>query len=182
MKMRIEDFEEIALPHLRSLLSMAIRVLGNYSEAEDVVQETFLQAWKSIDRFTPGTNIRAWLFKIHFHVISHHRRKWLKFDCGWTTEDEARWEATLVYKPPVTHHLTDEDVIAALGKLPVQYQSVILLAVVEEFSYNEIATMLGIPIGTVMSRLHRARKRLALELEEYAYTKSDKPVSNIDKT
>lgn len=162
--MNVEDFEAIALPHLQALLRTASRMLRNRTEAEDAVQETYLRGWRFIDRFTPGTNIRAWLFKILFHVISHQRRKWLRFDCGWTAEDEAHWEATLVYKPPVSHQLTDKEVIAALGKLPVQYQSVILLAVVEEFSYKEIAAVLGIPIGTVMSRLHRGRKMLAYTL------------------
>lgn len=159
--MRVEDFEVIAIPHLRSLLGTALRVMRNRGEAEDAVQETFLRAWKSIDRFTPGTNIRAWLYTILFRVISNHRRKWLKFDCGWSAEDEARWEATLAYEAPVAQHLSDEDVIAALDKLPAQYRAVLLLAVVEEFSYKEIAAMLRIPIGTVMSRLHRGRKMLA---------------------
>ncbi len=166
MKMRIEDFEVIALPHLRNLLGTALRVMGNRGEAEDAVQETFLRAWKSIDRFTPGANIRAWLYEILFHVISHHRREWPKFDCGWTAEDEALWEATLVYEAPVAQHLSDEDVIAALDKLPAQYRAVLLLRIVEEFSYKEIAAMLKIPIGTVMSRLHRGRKMLAREMKE----------------
>lgn len=163
--MRGEEFEETVLPHLRGLLSTSLRVMRDRGEAEDVVQETFLRAWKSIDRFTPGTNIRAWLYTILFRVISNHRRKWLKFDCGWSAADEAGWEATLVYEAPVAQHLSDEDVIAALDRLPVQYKTVLLLAVVEEFSYKEIAAMLRIPIGTVMSRLHRGRKMLAREMK-----------------
>lgn len=88
--MTVEDFEAIALPHLRSLFGTALYVMGNRGEAEDAVQETFLRAWKSIDRFKPGTNIRAWLYTILFRVFSRQRRKWLKFDCGWSAEDEAR--------------------------------------------------------------------------------------------
>lgn len=167
--MKVEDFEGIALPHLQALLRTASRLLGNRGEAEDAVQETYLRGWKFIDRFTPGTNIRAWLFKILFHVISHQRRKWLRFDCGWTAADEARWEATLIYKAPVIQHLTDQGIIAAVGQLPAPFQAVLLLAVVEEFTYKESAEILQIPIGTVMSRLHRARKLLALKLNESTF-------------
>lgn len=164
--MKVEDFEAIALPHLQALLRTASRMLRNRTEAEDAVQETYLRGWRFIDRFTPGTNIRAWLFKILFHVVSHQRRKWLRFDCGWTAKDEAGWEATLIYQPPVTQHLTDQEIIAALGRLPEPFQAVLLLAVVEEFTYKESAEILQIPIGTVMSRLHRARRMLARELSD----------------
>lgn len=164
--MRVEDFEEIALPHLRDLLRTATRILGNRTEAEDVVQDTFLQAWKSIHRFTPGTNIRAWLFTILFRASTRHRRKWQKFDCGWTEEYEAYWEENLVYAPPISPSLTDEDLLMTLDKLPSGYKVVLLLAVVEDFPYKEIAEILQIPIGTVMSRLHRARKLLAHELRD----------------
>ena len=167
--MKVEDFEAIALPHLQALLRTAARMLGNRCEAEDAVQETYLRAWRFINRFTPGTNIRAWLFKILFHVVSHQRRKWLRFDGGWTANVEAGWEATLIYQPPVTQHLTDQEIIAALGRLPESFQAVLLLAVVEEFSYKESAEILQIPIGTVMSRLHRARKMLACNLRESAH-------------
>jgi RNA polymerase sigma-70 factor (ECF subfamily) len=166
--MKVEDFEAIALPHSQSLFRTALRVIGNRAEAEDIVQETFLQAWRSIERFTPGTNIRAWLYKILFHVVSHHRRKWLKFDCGWNNEDEGRWEDSLVYEAPVEQRLTDEDVIAAFDKIPAQYRAVIMLADVQEFSYKEISSILQIPIGTVMSRLNRGRKILAEELKDFA--------------
>lgn len=166
--MRVADFEEIALPHLRDLLRTATRILGNRTEAEDVVQDTYLQAWKSISRFTPGTNIRAWLFTILFRASSRHRHNWRKFDCGWTAEDEARWEATLVYKPPVSPQLTDQDMLNALDNLPSGFKAVLMLTVVEEFSYKEAAEILQIPVGTVMSRLHRGRKLLAHELRNYS--------------
>ena len=73
---RAEDFESAAMPHLNDLFRTALRVIGNRSEAEDLVQEAYLQAWKSFHRFELGTNCRAWLYKILFHVIGHHRRKW----------------------------------------------------------------------------------------------------------
>jgi RNA polymerase sigma-70 factor (ECF subfamily) len=166
--MRIEDFESAALPHMNNLFRTALRVLRNHGEAEDAVQETYLQAWKSIHRFEPGTNIRAWLYKILFHVISHRRRKWLRFDCGWTAEEEQRFMETLTYEAPVPQHLQDKEVLAAFAKLPEGYRAVVLLADVEEFSYKEIAGVLRIPIGTVMSRLNRGRKLLRGQLSSTA--------------
>lgn len=166
--MRVEDFEGIALPHAQALFRTALRVLGNRSEAEDAVQETMLQAWKSIARFEPGTNMRAWLYRILFHVISHQRRKWQRFDCGWTAEQEQHWMETLTYEAPVAQELQDEEVLAAFAKLPESYRAVVLLADVQEFSYKEIASVLSIPIGTVMSRLNRGRKLLRSQLSSVA--------------
>src|SRR6266545_1070453 len=111
-KNTLEEFESAALPHLDHLYRTAARVLGNATEAEDVAQETYLQAWKSFHRFTPGTNCRAWLFRILFHVVHHHRRKW--YSLRLHKEDETPLEENLVYEPPVPDHLTDEDVLAAL--------------------------------------------------------------------
>lgn len=166
--MKVEDFEEIALPHLQDLLRTATRILGNRTEAEDVVQDTYLQGWKSIHRFTPGTNIRAWLYTILFHLISNRRRKWFQYDFRLTDMDEAQLEATLHYEAPVTQQLTDKDMLNALDKLPTGFKAVLMLAVVEEFSYKETAEILQLPIGTVMSRLHRGRKLLAHELRNYS--------------
>ena len=163
-----DEFETAALPHLNDLYRAARHTLGNQTAAEDVVQETYLQAWKSFHRFTAGTNCRAWLFKILFHVIHHHRRKnWRLQTLG---ESEEFLLDTLTYEAPLPERLRDEDVLAALERLPENFRAVILLADVEEFSYKEIAQMLSIPIGTVMSRLNRGRKLLRGELAEYART------------
>ena len=164
----VEDFESAALPHMDDLFRTARRVLGNQSEAEDVVQETFLQAWKSFHRFELGTNCRAWLYKIMFHVIQHHRRKRFSFNLRSTRDDGAELEASLVYEPPVPQDLTDEDVIAAFDRIPRNYREVMVLADVQEFSYKEVAQTLNIPLGTVMSRLNRGRKLLRVELAQYA--------------
>jgi RNA polymerase sigma-70 factor (ECF subfamily) len=161
-----EDFETAAMPHLNALFRTATRVLGDRNEAEDLVQETYLQAWKSFHRFEQGTNCRAWLFKILFHVINHHRRKWFKFD--WFTDGDEALENRLVYEAPVSEDLSDEEVLAALEKLPRHYREVILLSDVQEFSYKEISEILSIPIGTVMSRLSRGRKVLRDELAGFA--------------
>jgi RNA polymerase sigma-70 factor (ECF subfamily) len=162
----INDFETIAMPYMNDLYRTARRTLGSQTEAEDMVQETYLQAWKSFHRFEPGTNIRAWMFKIMFHVINHHRRK--SYRLVTVKEDEEFFFEQLPYEPPVPQELRDEDVLAALDQLPEQFRSVIILADVQEFSYKEIQGMLGIPIGTVMSRLSRGRKLLRDYLIDFA--------------
>lgn len=163
---RIEDFESVALPHFDDLYRTAARVIGDRTEAEDLVQEAFLQAWKSFHRFELGTNCRAWLFRILFHVIHHHRRKW--FSSNSVQESEDPLENVLTYEPPVPENLTDEDVLAALAKVPPDFREVMLLTDVQEFSYKEVAEALEIPLGTVMSRLSRGRKILRGELAQYA--------------
>ena len=160
------EFETIALPHLNDLFRAARHTLGDAVEAEDIVQETYLQAWKSFHRFESGTNIRGWLFKIMFHVMDHNRRKWLRMK--WKSDSDDLLLETLVYEPETPQHLTDEEVLTALNKLPQNFRAVVLLADVEEFSYKEIAEMLSVPIGTVMSRINRGRKLLRTELADYA--------------
>jgi len=162
-----EEFESAALPHLNDLYRTAARVMGNRTEAEDLVQEAYLQAWKSFHRFEPGTNCRAWLFKILFHVIQHHRRKWYNSKLVQESED-ILLQDTVPYEPPATQYLSDEDVLAALERIPVQYREAIVLSDVQEFSYKEVAATLGVPVGTVMSRLSRGRKLLRAQLSEIA--------------
>ena len=154
-------FETAALPHIDALYRAAASILHSRSEAEDAVQETYLQALKSFHRFTPGTNCRAWLFRILFHVISHQRRKW--FGRIIFSERE-ELEQTAVYTEPVAEQLTDEELIEAFRKLPQQFAEVVMLADVQEFSYKEIQETLGIPAGTVMSRLSRGRQLLRIHL------------------
>ena len=135
------------------------------AEAEDAVQEAYLQALKSFHRFTPGTNCRAWLFRILFHVISHQRRKWFG---RLIFSEREELEQTTVYTPPVPEELTDDEMIAAFRKLPRQFADVVMLCDVQEFSYKEIQQTLGIPIGTVMSRLSRGRQLLRAQLADCA--------------
>src|SRR5215472_8843452 len=157
------QFEAEALPHLNDLYRAAASILHNRAEAEDAVQEAYLQALKSFHRFTPGSNCRAWLFRILFHVISHQRRKW--FGRMIFTERE-ELEQTAVYMEPVAEQLTDDELIHAFRKLPQQFAEVVMLADVQEFSYKEIQKTLGIPVGTVMSRLSRGRQLLRVHLAE----------------
>jgi RNA polymerase sigma-70 factor (ECF subfamily) len=159
----IIEFEAEALPHLDALYRAAASILRSRTEAEDAVQETFLKALKSFPRFTPGTNCRAWLFRILFHVISHQRRKWLG---RLVFSEREELERTAAFTPPVPEQLMDDEMIAAFRNLPPQYAEVVMLFDVQEFSYKEIQETLGIPIGTVMSRLSRGRQLLRTQLAD----------------
>ncbi len=152
-----EGFESAALPHLNDIFRTAVRLTSNRTEAEDLVQEVYLQAWKSFHCFEPGTNCRAWLFKILSHKVKHYYRTKLKFKF---VDDGEKLLDVMAYTPPVPEHLSDEDVLASLEKIPPCYREVILLADVEEFSYKEMADTLSVPVGTIMSRLSRGRKLL----------------------
>src|SRR6266704_2096360 len=124
-KASLEQFESAALPHLDSLYRTAAKIIGNRTEAEDLVQETYLQAWKSFHRFTPGTNCRAWMFAILFNVVRHHRRKWLdRFRFGLPEG----FEQTAAAPQSVPEDLTDEEMLAALQQIPSQNAEVVLLA------------------------------------------------------
>lgn len=157
------------MPHLNDLFRTALRVTGERGTAEDVVQEVFLQAWRSFERFEAGTNCRAWLYKILFHCVSHHRRKWFRFPLLKETEEFL--EANLAQPASVSEQVTDQDVLRALDEIPTEFRAVVLLVDVEEFAYREVAEILAIPIGTVMSRLSRGRgllrKRLAAVAASY---------------
>jgi RNA polymerase sigma-70 factor (ECF subfamily) len=154
-----EEFEAEALPHLNDLYRTSVRLVTDRGAAEDLVQEVYLQAWKSYDRYEPGTNCRAWLFKILFNKLDHYRRR-QRSQWKFIAESDALIEESLRYEPPVEHDLRDEDVLRALEQVPPRYREVVLLADVEEFSYREIAQVLGVPVGTVMSRLSRGRRQL----------------------
>ncbi len=162
-KIEADDFEQVALPHLNELYRTAVRFVADRAAAEDLVQETYMEAWKCFHRFQKGTNCRAWLYKILLNKIKHHRRKWFKLK---KESEEAL--AGLLYEPPVPEHLCDEEVLAALDKLPQYYREVILLADVQELTYREVAYILGVRVGTVMSRLSRGRKLLRGELASVA--------------
>ena len=159
-------FEAEAMPLLSDVFRAAFRVLGDRGQAEDITQEVFLQAWKSFSRFETGTNCKAWLFKILFHCIGHHRRKWFRFPL--LKESEEFMESNLASPPPIPEHIRDGDILMALDRIPTEFRSVVLLVDVEEFSYKEAAEILSVPSGTVMSRLSRGRKLLREQLVEVA--------------
>jgi len=157
-KPRTDEFEAAAMPHMNDIYRTAVRLLGAGTGADDVVQDVYLQAWKSFDQFEIGTNCRAWLFKILFHTVNHYRRKWLNI--RMVKESEEILDLTPAAGPPVPEHITDEEMLAALAEVPQDFRATVLLIDVEEFSYKEAAGILNVPIGTVMSRLSRGRKML----------------------
>jgi RNA polymerase sigma-70 factor (ECF subfamily) len=163
---RTDEFEAAAMPHMNDIYRTAARLLGNAAGADDVVQDVYMQAWKSFDQFELGTNCRAWLFKILFHTLNHYRRKWLNF--RMVRESDEILEQTAAGSPPLPDHITDEEMMAALAEVPQDFRAVILLIDVEEFSYKEAASVLNVPIGTVMSRLSRGRKALREKLASLA--------------
>ncbi len=166
-KTRVEEFEAAAIPCLTDLYRSASLLARNSTEAEDLVQEVYLEAWKSFYRFQPGTNCRAWLFKILFHRLHHFRRRLIKASRLEAFASPAEQDDFMA-EPPVPQEIRDDDILLALEKLPVEFREVVLMADVEEFTYKEIASTLEIPLGTVMSRVSRGRKLLRQELAEVA--------------
>ena len=164
--MKRQEFEEAALPHLDDLYRTATRLVADSTKADDVVQDVYLQAWKSFDRFEVGTNCRAWLYKILFHVVHHHRRKW--FNARMVKDSVEILDHVAVSSEPIPEHLTDEEILCALDRVPQDVRAVVLLVDVDEFSYKEASGILNVPIGTVMSRLSRGRKLLREQLAETA--------------
>jgi RNA polymerase sigma-70 factor (ECF subfamily) len=162
-KPRLRDFEAAALPYFPDLYRTARLLARNPPEAEDLVQEVYLEAWKSFHRFQAGSNCRAWLFKILFHRLHHFRRRW-----GRVAKEEALDPSvdheSLAAETPIPQEIRDEDILRALSKVPIEFRDVVLLADVQEFSYKEIADTMKLPLGTVMSRLSRGRKLLRREL------------------
>lgn len=150
------------MPHVDRLFRLAMWLERNRSNAEDLVQETLLQALRSFDRYQAGTNCKAWLITILHHVRSNRRRSEVRRTAIETIDENI--DHTAVFVPPVPSHITDEDMLAALRGIPEPYQDIILLCDVEDMTYKEIAEAMHIPMGTVMSRLHRGRALLRREL------------------
>jgi RNA polymerase sigma-70 factor, ECF subfamily len=165
-RQNLAEFEGAALPYADQLFRVAVRLCRDYAKGEDLVQEAYLQAWRSFHRFELGTNLRAWLYKIMFNVYYSGRRQ----ERLQLVPFEETIAETIAYDPPTPVSLTDEEVLAALERLPRDFQIPVVLADVEELSYREIAEAMAIPIGTVMSRLHRGRKLLRMDLAQYART------------
>ena len=160
------DFETEAMPFLPDMHRLAVWLTRNTAEAEDLVQETMMQALKSFHRYEMGTNCRAWLTSIMYNLNGKRRFKLGRMKI--VDQAEEIIAETIAFEAPLPQNLTDEDVINALRVVPENFRQVVVLSDIEEFSYKEISSILGIPIGTVMSRLWRGRKILRMELAEYA--------------
>lgn len=158
-----DEFERAALPYLPEIYRTAVGLLGgNRTEAEDLAQDVFLEAWKSFHRFEAGTNIRAWLHKILVHRAHRFRRRLFQL-LPFGNKDEQRGDLPAGEIPveiEVPDHLSDRQVVNAVANVPAPFRETLILADIREFSYQEIADMTGAPIGTVMSRLSRGRKLL----------------------
>jgi RNA polymerase sigma-70 factor, ECF subfamily len=162
---RIQKFESEALAHLDTLMRAASRISAHAKDAEDIVQETYLRAWKYYDSFEEGSNCRAWLFGIMFNVINAIKGKQAKRAETPLVEDDAvssRSNNVVLFDP--LKRIEGREVLEAANGLSEEHRAVLGLVVVEEFSYQEAATILGVPVGTVMSRLHRARRELRKRL------------------
>ena len=158
-----EAFEAEAMPHVDRLFRLAMWLERDRAEAEDLVQETLTRALQAFHRYTPGTNCRAWLTTILQHARANRRRARANSPIVPAGLEE-RVANAIPFVPPVPDTLTDEDLLAALDAIPSHYQEIILLCDVQEMTYKEIAAALDIPLGTVMSRLHRGRELLRAAL------------------
>lgn len=150
------------MPHADQLFRLAMWLERDRAAAEDLVQDTMIQALKSFHRYTPGTNCKAWLVAILHNIRSNRRRATRRLPLVEDADD--RIAETVPFVPAVPADITDEDFLIALRGIPEHHQHIILLCDVEELTYKEIATALKIPIGTVMSRLHRGRAMLRQQL------------------
>ena len=174
------EFETMAMPFMDQLYSHALRLTKNSSDAEDLVQETYLKGYRAFSSFKEGTNLRAWLFRILTNsFINNYRKK----QRGFEEEDFDEIDDMYLHRrlgsiqnstlgmsaeDMLFERLTEDEIKDAVENLPTQYREVVLLADVQGFSYKEIAEILEVPDGTVMSRLHRGRAKLQKDLLEFA--------------
>lgn len=175
-----ERLEQLALGHIDALYRTALRMTRNATDAEDLVQEAYLRAFRSLYQFTEGTNLRAWLFRIltNTYINDYRRRQRRPTSASLDGIEEFYLYDHLVdsrvqpraERPEdvVLQQLTVDDVTRAIEALPEEFRQVVLLADVEGFAYREIADIVDIPVGTVMSRLFRARRRLQRQLYDTA--------------
>jgi RNA polymerase sigma-70 factor, ECF subfamily len=170
---RREEFDRAALVHVPELLRVATRLCGNAAAGEDLVQDTYLQAWRSFHRFESGTNCRAWLYKILLFSYSAQRRK--RARQPFLVDIDTATDGALLVEPPTPDMLTTEAIRAAFNGLPEPFRTLVLLVDVEGFTYREAADALNVPIGTVMSRLSRGRRMLRVALAQHAPDAASQP-------
>lgn len=171
-----EDFEREAIPHMDALFNFALKMTGDSDEADDLVQETYLKAFRFFDKFEKGTNCKAWLFRIMKNTYINKYRKETKEPDKVDYEDVENYYENV--KPSSTDsahlekdiydNLLDDELSEAINSLPEDFKTVVILCDIEGFTYEEISDFIDVPVGTVRSRLHRARKMLFTKLQKYA--------------
>ena len=185
-----QEFEAMVSPHLPTLSTLALQLTREASQAQDLVQDTMLKAYRFLHRFEPGTNFRAWLATMMRHLYFSHRRK----QAREVLTEHVEYLAPVTVssepaEPPIEHlsalmtylpHLVSDEVLRAIQNVPETYRTAVLMADVLDYSYKEMADAMECPIGTVMSRLYRGRQKLQEQLQPYAvmqgYIRSTGPV------
>jgi RNA polymerase sigma-70 factor (ECF subfamily) len=175
---RRAEFEALLMPHLDALYGTALRLTRNPQEAEDLLQDACLKAFRFLERYETGTNFKAWIFKILTNVFnSRYRKAQREREVRQQVEDDGHQTHVLAQGPTreaqapedmILDHIMSEDIQAALAQLPTEFRMAVILSDVEEFSYKEIAEIMECPVGTVMSRLYRARRQLQRLLLDHA--------------
>ena len=183
-------FEEELLPHINALKTFAFHLTYDEDDANDLVQETYMKAHRFIDRYIQGTNAKAWLFKILKNAYINHYRKRSKQPTRVDFEDVVNYHDTdenlgqgyLDLREELFSSMMGDEVTIAINSLPIDFRTVVLLCDVEGFTYEEIAKIIDVPIGTVRSRLFRARNMLKEKLKNYAETLGYKDKRSQNKT
>jgi RNA polymerase sigma-70 factor (ECF subfamily) len=176
LKKKYEDFEREAVPHMDALYNFALKMTMDSDTADDLLQETYMRAFRFFDKFEIGTNCKAWLFRILKNTYINDYRKEAKSPDKVDYNDIQNFYenikpsdvTTQHYEEDAFHSLLDDEISQALTDLPEDFRTVIILSDIEGFTYEEIAEFVDVPIGTVRSRLHRARKMLYSKLYKYA--------------
>lgn len=171
-----QEFNEEIIPHLDALYNFGLRLTSDPNDAEDLVQDTIVKAYRFFSSYEKGTNAKAWLFRILKNsYINNYRKKSKKpqevdYDEVATFYETIRAERTETsdLEDKMFRELIDDDISNALDEIPEDFRTVVLLCDVEDFTYEEIANMLDVPIGTIRSRLHRGRNLLKAQLMDYA--------------
>lgn len=176
LQQRYADFEKEAVPHMDAVYNFALRMTGDEDDADDLVQETFMKAFRFFDKFERGTNCRAWLFRIMKNSYINDYRKQKAEPDKVDYEDVQNFYEKIKsdeidskhFEPDAFSNLLDDEISKAITELPEDFRTVIILSDIEGFTYDEIADFVDVPVGTVRSRLHRARKMLYTQLYDYA--------------